>query len=219
MAGETRNIIVFGDSICFGQLVSPHLSWVTRLSSFLSVFAKALGQTVLLSNVSVNGCTSRQALERMPFDVQSHSPDIVLIQFGLNDCNTWQTDNGLPRVSQKAYEANLHEMVDRAIAFGARKTIFLTNHPVTKVVSSRAKDGISYADRVLVYNDIVRAVAEARVSDSARLLDMEQKIMAAVCGHNKSVSTFLNSDGLHLNEIGHDAYFLAAKEIFEQEWV
>jgi hypothetical protein len=57
-------------------------------------------------------------LERFPNDLQQHRPDIVTIQFGLNECNCWVSDGGLPRVSEAAYRANLIEMIERARRFG-----------------------------------------------------------------------------------------------------
>ena len=81
-------IFFFGDSICFGQGVSPHFTWVTRLSRALDERFSSRAD-VLTQNPSVNGNTTRMALERMPYDVQSHAPDVLYIQFGLNDCNGW----------------------------------------------------------------------------------------------------------------------------------
>ena len=58
-------------------------------------------------------------LERYPRDVQEAQPDLLTIQFGLNDCNCWETDRGVPRVSEAAFVANLIEMIDRGRVFGA----------------------------------------------------------------------------------------------------
>ena len=86
-------VYIFSDSIGFGQLVSPSETWVNDLSDKLINLKKRYD--ILLQNPSVNGCTTRQALERLYFDCTSHKPDLVIIQFGLNDCNFWDTDYGL----------------------------------------------------------------------------------------------------------------------------
>ena len=88
------NLIFFGDSICTGQFVSPHQTWVSMISSSIP--------SVTVFNHSINGDITRTALERMPHDVQEIGPDIIYIQFGMNDCNYWQTDRGLPRELEKA---------------------------------------------------------------------------------------------------------------------
>ena len=56
----------------------------------------------------------------------------MTLQFGLNASNCWDTDRGLPRVSEAAYEANLVEMIARARKFGARHIVLSTNHPTLR---------------------------------------------------------------------------------------
>lgn len=105
-------IVAFGDSITYGDTgdhKQPHpRRWTTLL-------AEKTGHEVV--NKGVNGDTTRLALERFPKDVQESGADVVLIQFGYNDCNHWDTDHGLPRVSLGAFRENLHEMCDRARRF------------------------------------------------------------------------------------------------------
>jgi lysophospholipase L1-like esterase len=98
------------------------------------------------------------ALLRFPNEVQDNAPDIVVIQFGLNDCNCWETDKGLPRVSEAAYEANFREMVTRARHFGVREIILSTNH-VTLRHDVVMPGGEIYESANSRYSDIVRKVA------------------------------------------------------------
>ena len=85
---ETR-IFFFGDSICVGQYVSLHKGWVTQLSAAFADFGEARGHRISVTNASASGRITREALERMPYEIQSQHPDIVIIQFGMNDCNHW----------------------------------------------------------------------------------------------------------------------------------
>lgn len=105
-------IIALGDSITYGDTGNHQEPSPVRWTDLL---AEATQHTVV--NRGVNADTTRLALERFPADVQESGADIVLIQFGYNDCNRWDTDNGLPRVSLKAFTANLEEMIARAEAF------------------------------------------------------------------------------------------------------
>jgi lysophospholipase L1-like esterase len=102
-------LVAIGDSCTYGQNVRSEEAWPALLG-------RMTGHDV--RNAGVCGDTTRLALERFPKDVQLHKPDVVVIQFGANDCNIWDTDNGLPRVSADAYAANVSEMVSRAWAFG-----------------------------------------------------------------------------------------------------
>ncbi len=107
-----RRFIVFSDSVGVGQYISPHKTWVHKLS-------EALGDEWLVINASRNGDTTRLALERMRYDVLSQKPDIVYIQFGINDANIWQDANGLPRVSLNSFYNNLIEIMKRCRVIGA----------------------------------------------------------------------------------------------------
>jgi lysophospholipase L1-like esterase len=99
------------------------------MSAYVDCLAAETGIELWVVNASVNGNTRRQALERMPYEVQSHPLDVLLVQFGMNDCNYWRTYHGLPRVSQAAFRANLAEIIERAFRFGAQRVLLNTNHP------------------------------------------------------------------------------------------
>jgi lysophospholipase L1-like esterase len=170
-------VVCLGDSITAGQHLDEGLgAWPAHLKG-VTAYAAA-----------VPGDTTRLALERFPSAVQIAAPDVVVIQFGHNDANRWQTDRGLPRVSIKAYAANLHEMIDRADAFGI-VPILCTLTPSLRS-PAHARDCRAY-DRAL------RKVAEERYVE---LVD---------------VSWFGAEhllDGLHLNIDGHLAYAKAVQE-------
>ena len=125
-------VVFMGDSITFGQYVDPPKRWSDIVSDRLSRAYLRSATNLAFFNCGVSGETTRQALERFPRDVQATMPDIVVIQFGLNDCNCWVTDGGLPRVSEEAYYANLIEMVARSRRFGAKHVILSTNHPTLR---------------------------------------------------------------------------------------
>ena len=191
--------VFFGDSICVGQYVSPHLTWVARCAARV---AEELGDGVLVVNSSVNGDTTRLALERMPADVQGYEPDLVVVQFGLNDCNRWETDRGAPRVSPAAFEANLGEIVDRAARFGAREVLLHTNHPTLRLAPHPVWGG-AYEDGNRAYNEIVRRVAERR--EGVTLVDLDAAVHERVAA-GEALERLLLPDGLHLAEAGHVVY-------------
>ena len=66
--------VFFGNSSCFGQCISPHLTWVSRIGSELHREAGTRDITII--NSSVNGSTTRLALERIGNDLQLQRPDI-----------------------------------------------------------------------------------------------------------------------------------------------
>src|SRR5689334_10876140 len=93
MEGTPPITIVFmGDSITEGQYVHHSVRWTELASASLRRrFEQAgnLNHLHFFFNRGVSGETTRQALERFPRDVQIVRPDIMTLQFGLNDCNCW----------------------------------------------------------------------------------------------------------------------------------
>lgn len=211
---NTLTVSFFGDSVCFGQGVATHLGWVPRVSQVLHALAEERGYELNLSNPSICGNTTRQALERMPYDVQSHSPDMVIIQFGLNDCNIWESDRGLPRVSPRAFEANLHEMIDRAIRFSARKVFLHTNHPTTRRQTPLPHAKVVYQGQNEQYNQIIRDVAANR--SDVLLNDLERAAHTWAGGDETMLARLVLADGLHLSREGHDFYFQSVKPVFAE---
>lgn len=200
-------VVFFGDSICYGQLVPPHLTWVTQIAARVYEL-KIAGDAkrIVLANVSVSGDTTRQALERMPYHVQSHGVDLCVVQFGLNDCNHWATDRGLPRVSPAAFAANLREIADRAHNFGARRVILHTNHPTTRDTEVMAGTSYTYESQNRRYNDIIREVAD-QAPDWLSVHDIETMWDDHMRASGTPLASLLLDDGLHLSELGHQLYF------------
>lgn len=183
-------VFFFGDSICTGYGASVHAGWVSRISAKLQ---SDFGAEVVVCNVSQNGWTTRQALEAMPYLVQSKHPEILIVQFGLNDCNCWETDGGMPRVSAAAFAANLSEIVDRANMFGTKQVFLNTNH--------LPEGDEEYRGSAAYYNTMIRRVWRAQggrllLNDAEEFFDAEEEPQG-----------LLLDDGVHLSEAGHAAYF------------
>jgi lysophospholipase L1-like esterase len=197
-------IAFFGDSISFGQGVSIDRIWVTQCAREL---AERFGSNRLICiNPSINGNTTRMALERMPHDIQSFQPHLAVVQFGLNDANFWVSDNGLPRVHPKAFEANIYEIISRLRACGTEKIIINTNHltdpdgPPEHKISP--KSPVSYRRNTISYNQIIRDIAS---KEQVILNDIEQHWNNAVAQSNGNHGLLLD-DGLHLSEKAHFFY-------------
>ncbi len=197
-----------GDSITEGQYVHHSLRWTELVARKIrvSVSTEIDADALHFFNRGISGETTRQGLERFPRDVQVLEPLVMTLQFGLNDCNCWDSDRGLPRVSEDAYRANLVEMIARARVFGATHIVLSTNHPTLRL--HPLVSGQSLEDRREIYNDIVREVAD---ECQVVLCDID----AAFSGLDRSgLSSMLLSepDVLHLSAQGHKKY---AAAIFE----
>lgn len=207
MKNAANKLYLFGDSICFGQLVNAHKTWAVNLSHDLNKLI-SLGDPFIVQNAGVNGNTTRQALLRMHYDVISHRPDFLMIQFGMNDCNYWADDIDLPRVSKKSFKANLEEIVDRGISVGVRHFFLNTNHPSTKGRIPHDKS-FSYDKSNTDYNQVIRDAHQEMVKSSkpVTLIDMEEVFDSLIISSQSIVlKDLLLEDGIHLSENGHEVY-------------
>ena len=206
---KQKEILFFGDSIFVGQGHSIYNEWLTRLAKDI----EDSNEKYLVINSSVNGRTSRQALEDMPYATNNLNIDSIIIQFGLNDCNHWVTDHGLPRVSPEAFQANILEIVSRAKAMGVKKIIVNNNHPTN--VGLLRNLNIDYDDWSRKYNQLIREIFQ-NSKDDIHFNDIEKKINKSMVKNNYLIKDFLMDDGLHLSTTGHDLYYEIQKEFLEK---
>ena len=204
-ATKRLKIIFYGDSICVGQGISIHQGCVVKVAAHLEENKSSFEHDILVINSSVNGRTTRQALEDMPYHVQSQSPDILLLQYGLNDCNHWLSDQGLPRVSLDAFKANLKEMVQRGKNFGVKHVLLINNHPTTLQEDNLPNTGFPFEYFNQKYNEATRILAE-ELQEDVIFLDIEAHF-SKLLSEGREMSHFLLEDGMHLGETGHQVYF------------
>jgi lysophospholipase L1-like esterase len=180
-------IVYTGDSITMGEYVDPSKCWVSIIHDKLTKSLKKYPVQILSINSGVNGATTRIGLELFPENVQRHRPDVVVIQYGFNDCNRWLTDRGLPRVSEMAFKANLIEMVRRSRVFGAKEVIIINMYSTLK--------GGAYELRRQSYN---MAIEEIIFNEPVTRFDISHKF-----SDRENEFLLQPPDGIHLNENGH----------------
>jgi len=97
--GETRTIVVFGDSLSAAYGIQSDQGWVTLLSSRLET---EFPQYHVI-NASVSGETTGGGLIRLPKTLEIHKPDILILELGGND--------GLRGYPISKIEGNLNAMI------------------------------------------------------------------------------------------------------------
>jgi lysophospholipase L1-like esterase len=201
-------IVYIGDSITYGQYLDPALHWTSIIKERLDKLYFNKPVLIYCLKKGVSGETTRMALERFPQDIQTQYPDIVTIQFGLNDCNCWLSDGGVPRVSPAAFKANLAEMIDRCRAFGVKEIILSNNHPTPK--HEFLLNGDSYEEANERYSFITKTVAQEK---KVTFSDIRQAFLSA----ENRIETYVlpYPDHLHLNESGNQVYANAIRPLIE----
>jgi lysophospholipase L1-like esterase len=195
---QTLTLLYMGDSITYGQHLDPSLRWTSLVDARIR---ESFTDIALLSfNSGVSGDTSRMALERFPSDAQDLAPAVATLQFGLNDCNCWKTDRGLPRVSERAFVANLIEMVTRLRQFATSEIILATNHRTLR--RTTLPSGHVYEDANGRYSELIR---EAAFEAEATLCDVREAFLPF---DDRELAELLlpYPDQLHLSAQGNSVY-------------
>jgi acyl-CoA thioesterase-1 len=136
-------IVVFGDSITAGYAVRR---------GFPSFWKEMLQQKfpdarIEMINSGVSGDTSMDGLARLDWSVLSYEPDLVTINFGINDC---VMGPGL-----EEFESNLVEMVRRIRAGPASEILLLSSQPLETLPYDRlALDYYQAIERVAMEMDV-----------------------------------------------------------------
>jgi len=117
-SGLDVSIVAFGDSITAGYAVRRGFPsfWKEMLSK------KYPDAEVELINAGVSGDTSMDGLARLDYAVLSFEPDLVTINFGINDC--------VLGFLLEEFEANFVEMVRRIRAGPNSEILLLSSQPL-----------------------------------------------------------------------------------------
>ena len=138
-SGADATIVCFGDSITAGYAVRR---------GFPSFWLESLRQRfpdskIEMINSGISGDTSQDGLSRLDWAVLSYEPDLVTINFGINDC--------VLGLSLEEFEMNLVEMVRRIRAGPDSEILLLSSQPL---------ESPPYDQRVLDYYQTVETVAK-----------------------------------------------------------
>jgi len=135
------NIVVFGDSVTHGALCGC-FNYETVYWNLLRQKICAIRDYVPVNviNAGIGGTTAKSSLRRLESQVLSHSPDLIIVCFGLNDINGTLEDylSALEIIFKKCKEQC--------------ETVFLTPNMLnTYVAEDTPKEHIEYAKKTAEY--------------------------------------------------------------------
>ncbi len=203
---EPFTLVAFGDST-----TAPREVGGKALRIYANVIQEDLvrrGVHGTVINAGVGGNNTDQARARFETDVLAHDPDLVIIQFGLNDsCIDLWDGMDRPRISRETYTANLRYFVEILRKEDCDVILMTANpmrwtEPLLKLYGGAPYDvndpwGFNLTNRE--YGDAVRALA----SDlDVPLIDVYQRFYdyGSVAGQ---AAEDLLLDGMHPNDRGH----------------
>ncbi len=203
-AGKAVTIVAFGDS-------------TTAPRGTLQVYADCLrrdlpgkGINAKIINAGVGGNTTAAANARFEKDVLGRHPDLVIIQFGINDSavDVWKKPPATAsRVAKVQYRENLECFVDALREKGC-KVILMTPNPLRWTLGLKGQygkppyrpdDADGFNVTLSPYVDCMRAVAKNK---KVPLVDVYAAFQSYGKVKGQSVDDLL-LDGMHPNDRGH----------------
>jgi lysophospholipase L1-like esterase len=128
-ANHAVRIVTFGDST-----TAAARDWAPEIkevySDCLPAALASHGTRAVVINAGIGDTTTRQAVARLDHDVRRHHPDLVVVQFGIND--SWiDVDEGKtkPRLTRAEFRHNLTLIAGRLKQDGAQ-VILMTPNPM-----------------------------------------------------------------------------------------
>jgi acyl-CoA thioesterase I len=212
----SKTILVTGDSLCKGvSLNEEKKRYFFLKNSFANNLKTALDATII--NTAKFGTTVKHGILKLEDRLKKHHPDIVLIEYGGNDCDfNWNeiADNPmgehLPKTPIDDFERQLKCMIQSVSDFGATP-VLMTLPPLN--ASSYFKwftqGDKEKGDNVLKWLDDISKIYWWQEHYSLRVGAIARECKVPIVDAR---SYFLNtpdfrkyvcSDGIHPNENGH----------------
>ena len=142
-AGRSVTIVTYGDSITAGFAVRRGFPSFWR-EMLQNKYPKA---KIELVNSGISGETTLDGLARLDWSVLSYEPDLVTINFGINDC--------VLSLDLAEFEENFVEMVRRIRSGPASEVLLLSSQPLeTPPYDKWVQDYYQAVERVALEMDV-----------------------------------------------------------------
>jgi sialidase-1 len=209
---ETKKIVVFGNSTTAWRPMAISKVYGQRLEEKLNVN----GNICVILNSGIGGSHTgsikdndkhkiKHALDRFQTDVLDYEPDIVVLQFGINDSYVDKGGiEGESRISLEEYRSNLNYMV---------KTLRQKGIHVILMTPNQFDDRKEFwrLDRLEKYTNMMRRVSEENEITLVDIWALNQQYIQK----NKTLRPWL-LDGVHPNDFGHEQIATALFEEIEK---
>lgn len=180
---KNKTVVAFGDSI-------------TAWKGWVSMLYGEIGTEVI--NSGVGGDTTVHALNRIQKDVIEKNPDLVIVNFGMND-QAVNSATGKNLTPIEKYEENYRTIIEKIQKTGS-DIILVAVHDVCDskygggqpTYNAKDSQGVGYVDR---FNEVVKKLA-----DEYKLGFLDINTLA-----EKQLDSMI-LDGIHLNDKGQENY-------------
>ena len=201
-------IVAFGDSVTHGAVGAGEMNYDTVYWNRLRLMLQQKYDYVPVNmiNAGIGGITAKGSLDRMAKQVIAHSPDLVIVCFGLNDVN----------FEYEEYIDSLKQIFERCQAAGC-EVVFMTPNMLNTYVADDTEE--KYMDYAKVTAGFQNEGRMDKYMDAARRLAAEMGIPVCDCYSKwKEMAKTQDTTMLLANRINHptkEMHKLFAEGLFE----
>ena len=181
-------IMCFGDSITYGYCAEYGTDYVSLFKKKVS--EDFPGENITIRNRGVNGESSRDGLARIDNELESYSPDLVIMLFGSNDSaySSWY------HVGYEEFSHNYDLIISKIKSEGA-EIILITPPPVIE------DNDVPFIENSVLegYCDIIKEKAD---KFGLSLIDMNKAFK-----EHGALPELLQWDGIHISTEGYRLFF------------
>lgn len=195
-ANRTINLVFHGHSVPSGYFKTPHVNTLDSypyltLKNVKDVYPHAVVNSI---TTSIGGEQSEQGAERFKEDVLSHRPDVLFIDYALND----------RRIGLKSAKEAWEKMIQEAIAYGT-KVILLTPTPDLN------EDINSPNSELAKHSSQIRQLAK-----KYKIGLVDSYMLFQEIAKTEDLNTYM-AQGNHINKRGHQVVAKAILDLFSSE--
>lgn len=226
----SKKILVVGDSLCKGVILDEEKKRYTLFKDcFINLLSEHLDAEFI--NVSHFGATVDQGQKLLEAKMEKHDPDIVVIEFGGNDCDfLWDeiaqnpAKDHIPKTPLDEFEQRINAMIDYVEQNG-KKPILTTLPPLyadsyfkwfTNCDQEKGFNILKWLKDVWHiywwqerYSNCLQFISRKR---SVSCIDVRREFLK-----EKDFERFVCSDGIHPNPEGHRLIFEAVLAFIREQ--
>lgn len=201
---QPYRVVVWGDSIAAGD---AQFQWPAIAEHLFNQFLNT-GRPVVIKNEGVSGKPAAEAVKEFDQRVRPHKPDLVIIQFGLNDVRHDGSRGELPLSTPEEFRRHLAEMIRRCRQETSAEPVVLGNHRLR--ANLRFPTGLLYDEARQV---LTTAAAELCAQMNVEFHDLARELRV----EGVDWTALLNDDGFHLSKLGFMTYAQFAANLIRQK--
>lgn len=117
---NSKNVIIFGDSVTWGRGLPARVGWANLLRNDLET--RSIGKWSLY-DLGIDGDTSKNVLDRFDIESAARNPALILFAVGVND-SAYRRSKDQPIIDTDTYNRNMRTLFHKAVALVGKNNVY-----------------------------------------------------------------------------------------------